>query len=61
MDLDYKNDPLYSLDMKQYLLNFLREFSSSPCFSHFSPHLNPGEQETLKAVLVHQAKATGAM
>ena len=34
------------------LLNFLREFSASPYISHFTPHLNPGEQETMKAVLV---------
>ena len=52
LDPDSKNDPLYSLDIKQYLLNFLREFSSSPYVSHFTPHLNPGEQETMKAVLV---------
>ena len=52
MDPDSKNDPLYSLDIKQYLINFLREFSASPYISHFTPHLNPGEQETMKAVLV---------
>ena len=61
VDPDCKNDPLYSIDIKQYLINFLREFSASPCFSHFTPHLNPGEQETLKAVLVQQPKGAVAM
>jgi len=47
-DPDCKADPVYSLDIKQYLLTFLREFTAQPCFSHFAPHLNPAEQQTLR-------------
>ena len=50
-DPDCKNDPIYSMDLKQYLVNFIREFSSQPYFSHFTPHLNPTEQETLRSLM----------
>ena len=49
-DPDCKADPLYSLDMRQHLLSFLREFSNQPCFPHFAPHLNPAEQQTLRSL-----------
>lgn len=42
-DPDSKNDPLYSVDIRQYLLTFLREFCQQPYFSHFAPHLTPQE------------------
>ena len=49
-DPDCKADPVYSLDIKQYLLNFLREFTAQPCFSHFAPHLNQAETQTLHSL-----------
>jgi len=49
-DPDCKADPVYSLDIKQYLLNFLREFTAQPCFSHFAPHLNQAEQQALRSL-----------
>lgn len=50
-DLDCKNDPLFALDLKQYMLNFLREFCRQPYFGdHFAGHLNPQEQQTLRSL-----------
>jgi len=49
-DPDCKADPVYALDIKQYLLTFLREFTAQPCFSHFAPHLNHAEQQTLHSL-----------
>merc|ERR1711931_265946 len=31
-DPDCKADPIYNLDLKQYLVNFIREFSAQPYF-----------------------------
>ena len=56
-DPDCKADPVYSLDIKQYLLNFLREFTAQPCFPHFAPHLNPAEQQTLQSLAAAAAAA----
>lgn len=42
-DPDCRNDPLYSIDIRQYLVTYLREFCQQPYFSHFAPHLNPQE------------------
>ena len=50
-DPDCKADPIYSLDMKQYLVTFIREFTAQPYFSHFTPHLNASEQETIKSIV----------
>ena len=50
-DPDCKADPIYSLDMKQYLVTFIRDFSSQPYFSHFTPHLNTSEQDTIKSIM----------
>merc|ERR1712059_158418 len=50
-DPDCKSDPLYSLDLKQYLVTFLREFCVQPYFSqHFAGHLSAGEQQTLRTL-----------
>merc|ERR1712107_978650 len=50
-DLDCKADPLYSLDMKQYLVQYIREFSDQPYFfAHFASHLNPAETETVRSI-----------
>lgn len=49
-DPDCKSDPLYSIDIKQYLLTFLREFCQQPYFSHFAPHLNQQETATLRTL-----------
>jgi len=54
-DPDSKMDPLYSVDLKKYLFNFLREFSAQPCFQHFLPHLNQAEQRTLQHIQQMQA------
>lgn len=49
-DPEARGDPLNSLDLKQYLLTFLREFCEQPCFQHFAPHLNPQEKQTLQQI-----------
>jgi len=49
-DPDCRNDPLYSIDIRQYLVTFLREFCQQPYFSHFAPHLNPQETSTLQSL-----------
>jgi len=49
-DPDSKQDPIYSLDLKKYLISFLKEFSAQPCFQHFVPHLNQSETITLQTL-----------
>jgi len=49
-DPDCKSDPLYSMDIKQYLVSYLREFCQQPYFNHFAPHLNPQEAATLQTL-----------
>jgi len=50
-DPDCKTDPLYSVDLKQYLITFLREFCVQPYFAeHFAGHLSGGEQQTLRTL-----------
>jgi len=50
-DPDSRADPLFSLDLKQYLMNFLREFCVQPYFmEHFAAHLSPAEQKTLQTL-----------
>ena len=47
-DPDALSDPLYSINLKQYLVSFLTDFIRQPCFQHFTPHLNMMEQKTLQ-------------
>ena len=49
-DPDAKADPMYSLNLKQYLTEFLHEFCKQPYFPHFSRHLNVVERGSLKAI-----------
>jgi len=49
-DPDAKQDPLYAVDLKKYLISFLREFSQQPVFQHFMPHLNQTETLTLQHI-----------
>jgi len=49
-DPDAKLDPINAVDLKKYLISFLREFSSQPVFEHFLPHLNPTEALTLQHI-----------
>jgi len=50
-DPDNMDNPLYSLDLKQYLMTFLREFCVQPYFmEHFATHLSPAEQKTLQTL-----------
>ena len=57
-DPDWKSDPLYSVDLKQYLVTFLREFCQQPYFSHFAPHLN--QQEVRRIQFSHLIFAAAA-
>jgi len=49
-DPDCKNDPIFSVDIRQYLVNYLREFCHQPYFSHFAPHLTQQEASTLQSL-----------
>lgn len=50
-DPENRADPLYAVDLKQYLMNFLREFCVQPYFpQHFAAHLTPTEQKTLQTL-----------
>ncbi|XP_045131067.1 importin-9-like [Portunus trituberculatus] len=49
-DPDAVNDPLYSLDLQQYLTNFITTFAQHPAFPACVPHLNPHEQEVLQGI-----------
>ncbi|XP_050697373.1 importin-9-like isoform X2 [Eriocheir sinensis] len=49
-DPDAASDPLYILDLQQYLTTFITTFAQHPAFSAFVPHLNPHEQEVLQGI-----------
>ena len=49
-DPDCKNDPIYSLDIKQYLVSYLSEFCQQPYLNLFIPHLNQQEKKTLQSL-----------
>jgi len=48
-------DPLYSLDLRQYLSQFLLEFSRQPYYPHFSQHLNLLEKKQLSSMGIQVA------
>lgn len=51
-DPDALNDPIYRLNIRQYLTEFVREFCKQPYFaSHFAQHLNADEKRTLNTVV----------
>ena len=46
----FRSDPVYSMNLKEYLTNFVGEFCQQPIFrSHFVPHLNNEEKKILAA------------
>ncbi|XP_063612464.1 importin-9-like isoform X2 [Penaeus indicus] len=49
-DPDAVSDPLYSLDLQQYLTTFISTFAQHPAFPVFIPHLNPHEREVLQGI-----------
>jgi hypothetical protein len=49
-DPDAKADPVYSLNLKQYLTEFLHDFCKQPYFPHFSQHLNVVERSSLQSI-----------
>lgn len=61
IDLDYDddennddpealNDPIYKINLKQYLTDFLIDFSREPFFGHFIQHATEIEKSTLSAI-----------
>lgn len=60
-DPDAKSDPIYALNLKQYLSEFLVEFCRQPYFlPHFAPHLNALERSSLEALGVECGGGGGA-
>ncbi|CAL4163273.1 unnamed protein product [Meganyctiphanes norvegica] len=49
-DPDAVGDPLYTLDLQQYLSTFISTFAQHPAFHVFIPHLNPHEREVLQGI-----------
>ena len=50
-DPDIINDPLYRINMRQYLTELISEFAKQPYFSsHFAPHLNVMEKKALTSI-----------
>ena len=49
-DPDAVGDPLYNVNLKQYLKEFLLEFSRQPYFGHFVQHTNIVERNALKTL-----------
>ena len=50
-DPDALSDPIYRINLRQYLTEFIGEFSKQPYFlSHFAQHLNVVEKKALGSV-----------
>ena len=50
-DPDILNDPLYRINLRQYLTELISEFAKQPYFSsHFAPHLNVMEKKALTSI-----------
>lgn len=49
-DQDILSDPLYSVDLSQYLKDYLIGFSSQPFFPEFLPHINVQEAKVLSKI-----------
>ncbi|XP_046424857.1 importin-9 isoform X1 [Neodiprion fabricii] len=49
-DLELKNDPVYHLNLSQYLRDFLLNFSTHHCFPVFYQHLNVLERRALTSM-----------
>eukprot|EP00094_Tigriopus_californicus_P002531 TCALIF_02446-PA protein Name:"Similar to Ipo9 Importin-9 (Mus musculus)" AED:0.08 eAED:0.08 QI:0/0.33/0.2/0.9/1/1/10/0/889 len=50
-DPDAKADPIYRMNLKSYLTEFLNEFCQQPYFlTHFAQHLTPVEKSSLKQI-----------
>ena len=53
-DPDILEDPIYSMDIQNYLLEFLRAFSGHPSFPSYNGELNSHEKQTLKTAGIIQ-------
>ncbi|XP_053312848.1 importin-9 [Spea bombifrons] len=49
-DPDVLKDPLYQIDLQNYLTEFLQQFAQQSCFSAFSQHLNDHERRILQSI-----------
>uniref|UniRef100_A0A8C5P946 Importin 9 n=1 Tax=Leptobrachium leishanense TaxID=445787 RepID=A0A8C5P946_9ANUR len=49
-DPDVLKDPLYQIDLQNYLTEFLQQFAQQPCFTAFSNHLNDTERRVLQSI-----------
>ena len=50
-DPDALTDPLYRINLRQYLTEFIGEFAKQPYFmSHFGQHLNIMEKKALASI-----------
>lgn len=49
-DPDALQDPIYHLNIQQYLTEFLQSFSQQPYFHAFLQHLNKQEKQVLASI-----------
>lgn len=49
-DPDVMQDPVYHLNIQQYLTEFLQSFSQQPYFHVFLQHLNKQEKQVLESI-----------
>ncbi|XP_037091260.1 importin-9-like [Pollicipes pollicipes] len=49
-DADALADPVYHVDLKQYLSEYLASFCQQPCIALFAPHLQTAERQVLSQI-----------
>jgi len=49
-DPDALQDPVYHINIQQYLTEFLQSFSQQPYFHAFLQHLNKQEKQVLESI-----------
>ena len=49
-DADALADPVYHVDLKQYLSEYLASFCQQPYIALFAPHLQTGERHVLTQI-----------
>jgi hypothetical protein len=49
-DPDAMQDPVYHLNIQQYLTEFLQSFSQQPYYHAFLQHLNKQEKQVLESI-----------
>ena len=49
-DADALADPVYHVDLKQYLTEYLSSFCQQPYIALFAPHLQTGERHVLAQI-----------